>query len=96
VYREVIFFGSASKRLVQSSAIVWGIVPSKREGVPLEVRDLRAGQEDILSSPHGGFFLLDLQLHNVGRVLDHLGDKRNVPRPDLPQDAFTNPNDSAY
>lgn len=50
-----------------------GCVPRKREGVPLEVRDLRAGEEDVLSGPRCRLLLLDLELHDVRRVLDDFG-----------------------
>lgn len=40
--------------------------------MPLEVRDLRAGKEDVLTSSDGGLLLLDLQFHDLGWVLDDL------------------------
>jgi len=44
----------------------------ERERVPLEVRDLGARKEDVLTGADGGFFLLDLKFHDLGRVLDDL------------------------
>ena len=51
------------------------------ERVPLEVRDLWAGKEDVLASSDGGLFLLDLKFHDLGRVLDDLGDVSPVAGP---------------
>jgi hypothetical protein len=56
VYAQVIFLGSGGEG----------------ERVPLEVRDLGARKEDVLTSSDGGLFLLDLKFHDLGRVLDDL------------------------
>ena len=75
MYRDVVFLGSAAGKILafcvrgQRTA---GNVPGEREGVPLEVGDLRAADEDVLARTSGRLLLLDLNLHHVGRVLDHL------------------------
>jgi len=56
VYAQVIFLGSGGE--------------GKR--MPLEVRDLGARKEDVLTGSDGGLFLLDLEFHDLGRVLDDL------------------------
>jgi hypothetical protein len=58
-------------------------------------RNFRAVDEDVLPCPHIGLFFLDLQFHDVGRMLDDLGDIRDVPRAHLAQDALRNPDDAA-
>lgn len=63
--------------------------------MPLEIGNFGAGDEDVLSGPSGCFVLLDLNLHHVGRVLDHLGDIRPVTRTDLTEDALPDPDDTA-
>ena len=63
--------------------------------MPLEVRDLGAAQEDVLAGTSGRLLLLDLNLHDVRWVLDDLGDVGAVPRADLAQDAFVDPDDAA-
>ena len=62
--------------------------------MPLEVGYLGAGQEDVLTSPGGGLLLLDLEFHDLGRVLNDLGDVRPVARSDFTKDAFINPDDT--
>ena len=63
--------------------------------MPLEVGDLRAVDEDILSRSRSGLLLLYLQLHDVGRMLDDLGDVHDVTRAHLAQDALDNPNETS-
>ena len=63
--------------------------------MPLEVRDLRAAQEDVLASLSRRLLLLDLDLHDVRRVLDDLGDVGTVARADLAQDTLRDPDDTA-
>lgn len=43
--------------------------------MPLEVGDLGARKEDVLTSSGSGLLFFDLELHDIGRVLDDL---RNV------------------
>ena len=76
--RYVVLFGSACES----------------ERVPLEVGNFGAGQEDVLASAGGSLFLLDLELHHVGRVLNDLVDVRAVPRTDFAEDALENPDDA--
>ncbi len=47
-------------------------VPGEGEGVPLEIGDLRAADENVLACASGRLLLLDLNLHHAGWVLDHL------------------------
>jgi hypothetical protein len=49
-----------------------GNVPGESEGVPLEVGDFRAADKDVLARASRRLLFLDLDLHHVGRVLDHL------------------------
>lgn len=63
--------------------------------MPLEIGQFRAAEEDVLSSPSGCFVLLDLNLHNVGRMLDHLGNVRPVTRANLTEDALPDPDDTS-
>jgi hypothetical protein len=62
--------------------------------VPLEVRYLRARQEDILAGPGSRLFLLDLDLHDVRRVLDDLGDVRDMARTNFTEDALKDPDNA--
>jgi len=64
------------------------------EWMPLEVRDLRAREEDVLASPGSGLFLLDLDFHNVRRVLDDLVDMGAVTRANFAKDALENPDNA--
>jgi hypothetical protein len=89
VNRDVVFLGCASKR----------------EGVVLPDGDFRAAQENVLdllaennvakvdctylSSTGRGVLLLDLNLTNVARVLDDLGDVRLVASSDLTRDTLS-------
>ena len=63
--------------------------------MPLEVRDLRAAQEDVLARLGRGLLLLELVLHDLGRVLDDLGDVSAVAGADLTQDTLVDPDDTA-
>lgn len=65
------------------------------ERVPLEVGNLGAGQEDVLAGAGGGLLLLDLDLHDVRRVLDNFVDIRDMARPDFTENTLRNPNDTA-
>lgn len=67
----------------------------EREGVPLEVGHLGAGEEDVLAGARRRLFLLDLELHDLGRMLDDFGDVRAVPRANLTEDALPDPDDTA-
>lgn len=62
--------------------------------MPLEVRDLRATQEDVLSSTCGGLLLLDLDFHDLGRVLNDLRDISPVTRADFTKDTLVDPDNS--
>ena len=63
--------------------------------MPLEVRDLRAGQEDVLPSLRGRLLLLDLQLHHIRGVLNDLVNVRPVTRADFPKNTLVDPDDTA-
>ena len=63
--------------------------------MPLEVGDLRAAQEDVLAGLGGRLLLLDLELHDVRRVLDDLGDVGAVAGADLTKDTLVNPDNTA-
>lgn len=69
--------------------------PSKGKWMPLEVRHFRAAQENVLAGTGGNLFLLDLNLHNFGRVLDNLGDECLMARADFTEDAFVDPENSS-
>lgn len=69
-------------------------IPSESERVPLEVRDFRATQEDVLSSTCGGLLLLDLDFHDLGRVLNDLRDISPVTRADFTKDTLVDPDNS--
>lgn len=62
--------------------------------MPLEVGNLRAGQEDVLTGPGGGLLLLDLEFHDLGRVLDDLGDVGPVAGSDFTKDTLINPDNT--
>jgi hypothetical protein len=70
-------------------------IPGQRERVPLEVRNLGARKEDVLTSPGCSLLLLDLNLHNVGRVLDNLRDVCIMTRANFAEDTLRNPNNTA-
>ena len=63
--------------------------------MPLEVGDLRAGDEDVLAGTGRRLLLLDLELHHHRRVLDNLVNVRPVTRADFPKDTLEDPNDTA-
>ena len=65
------------------------------ERVPLEVRDLRARKEDVLASSNSGLFLLNLKFHDLGRVLDDLGDVSPVTGSDFTEYPFGDPDQAA-
>ena len=79
VYAQVIFLGCGGEC----------------ERVPLEVGDLRARKEDVLTSSDGGLFLLDLEFHDLGRVLDDLGNVSPVAGSDFTEDPFGDPDQAA-
>ena len=62
--------------------------------MPLEVGDLGAAQEDVLASLSGRLLLLDLDLHDLRRVLDDLGDVGAVARADFAQNTLGDPDDT--
>ena len=61
--RDVVLFGSRGEG----------------EWVPLPVGNLRAGEEDVLPGTRLGIFFLDLDLHDLGRVLNDLGNIGDMP-----------------
>ena len=64
--------------------------------MPLEVRDLRAAQEDVLASLSRRLLLLDLDLHDVRRVLDDLRDVRAVAGANLAENTLVDPDHTAH
>ena len=58
--------------------------------MPLEIGNLRTTDKDVLTSPGLGFFLLDLEFHNIRRVLYDFGDVSIVARSDFAQDTLIN------
>ena len=60
--------------------------------MPLEVRDFRAREEDVLTGPDGGLFLLDLKFHDLGRVLDDLRDVSPMAGSNFAKDPLRDPN----
>lgn len=65
------------------------------ERVPLEIGHFRAREEDILTGFSSRLLFLDVEFHNVGRVLYDFGDVGPVPRAYFAQDALSNPDNSA-
>lgn len=63
--------------------------------MPLEVGDLWAADEDVLARARRRLFLLDLELEDLGRVLDDLGDVRAVARAHFAEDTLEDPDDAA-
>lgn len=63
--------------------------------MPLEVRDLRATQEDVLSSTCCGLLLLNLDFHDLGRMLNDLRDVSPVTRADFTKDTLVDPDNSS-
>jgi hypothetical protein len=62
--------------------------------VPLEIGNLGTADEDVLSSLSCCFLFLDLNLHHVRWVLDHLGDVGPVTRTNFTKDALPDPDDT--
>ena len=62
--------------------------------MPLEVRNLRAAEEDVLASLSRRLLLLDLDLHDVRRVLNDLGDVSAVARAHFTEDTLVDPDDT--
>lgn len=62
--------------------------------MPLEVGHLRAAKEDILSSLGLGPLLVNLNLHDIGRVLDDLGNIGPMTRPHFTQNTLRYPDDT--
>ena len=62
--------------------------------MPLEVGDLGAAEEDVLAGPGSRLFLLDLDLHDVRRVLDHLGDVGAVAGAHFTEDTLVDPDNT--
>lgn len=62
--------------------------------MPLEVRDFRARQKDVLSGTSSCLFLLDLELHNHGGVLDNFRDVCAVARADFTENTLPDPDNS--
>lgn len=63
--------------------------------MPLEVGYLRAREEDVLSSTSSRLLFLDLEFHDIGRMLDNFGDVGDVTRADFTQDTLKDPDDTA-
>jgi hypothetical protein len=73
---------------------LWRNAPREGERMPLEIGNLGAGDKDVLSSASRCFLLLDLNLHYVGRVLDHLGDVGPVAGANFTENAFADPDET--
>ena len=69
-------------------------IPSESERVPLEVRDLRAAQENVLASASGRLLLLDLDFHDFRRMLNDLRDVCPVTRADFTKNTLVDPDNS--
>ena len=63
--------------------------------MPLEVRDLGAGQENVLAGTSGRLFFLDLDFDDFGRVLDDLVDVGAVTGADFTKDTLVDPDHTA-
>ena len=61
----------------------------------MEIGNLGARKEDVLTGPDGGLFLLDLEFHDLGRVLDDLGDVSPMAGPDFTEYPFGDPDHAA-
>ena len=70
-------------------------IPSESERVPVEVRDLRAAQENVLASASGRLLLLDLDFHDFRRMLNDLRNVCPVTRADFTKDTLVDPDDTA-
>ena len=69
-------------------------IPSESERVPLEVRDLRAAQENVLASASGRLLLLDLDFHDFRRMLNDLRNVCPVTRADFTKNTLVDPDNS--
>jgi uncharacterized protein (DUF488 family) len=69
--------------------------PCKGERVPLKVRNLGAGKEDVLTSSGGCLLLFDLKLHDIGWMLDDLRHICPVTGAYFAEDTLRNPNDAS-
>ena len=56
--------------------------------MPLEVRDFRATDEDILAGTGDSLLLFNLELDDIGRVLNDLGDVGAVAGANLTKDTL--------
>lgn len=65
--------------------------PGESKGVPLEVRDFGAGDEDVLASASFCLLLFDLELHHIRGVLDNFRNEGIVTRANLTQYALEDP-----
>jgi hypothetical protein len=68
--------------------------PGEGERVPLVVRDFGAVDEDVLPSAGGRLLFLDLDLHDVGRVLYNFGNVGNVARAHFTEDTLVDPDNA--
>ena len=62
--------------------------------MPLEVRNFRAGQKNILAGSRGRLLLLDLEFHHLGRMLDDFGNVGPMTRANFTEDALVDPDDT--
>lgn len=62
--------------------------------MPLEIRNLGAADENVLPSLSCRLFLLDLNLHHVRWVLDHLGNVCPVTGTNFTEYALPDPDDA--
>ena len=62
--------------------------------MPLEVRDLRAREEDILTGACCRPLLFDLQFHDVRWMLDDLVNVGPVPRTNFAEDTLKDPDNA--
>jgi hypothetical protein len=97
--RDVILLRSAIRANCASKPteemIILPFLPGESEGVPLEVRNLRTRKEDVLTCPSGRLFLLDLEFHHIGGVLDNFRDICDMTRADFSKNAFIYPDNAA-
>lgn len=69
--------------------------PGQSERVPLEVRKLRAADKDVLSCTSGRLLFLDLEFHDIRRVLNDLVNVSAMTRTDFTKNALPDPNHTA-
>ena len=62
--------------------------------MPLEVGNLGAAEEDVLTGTSSRLFLLDLQLHDIGRVLNDLVDISPVTGANLTENTLVDPDNT--